>query len=134
MAKLAAIEGIGKKYANKLSKAGVGSLESLLKQGSTKKGRKGLASKTKISEKLILAWVNRADLARIKGVGTQYGDLLEASGVDSVPALARRKAENLVKKMIEVNTKKKLVRQPPGLAQVKNWIGQAGDLPKVVKH
>ena len=134
MAKLAAIEGIGKKYANKLSKTGVGSLESLLKQGSTKKGRKGLASETKISEKLILAWVNRADLARIKGVGTQYGDLLEASGVDSVPALARRKAENLVKKMVEVNTKKKLVRQPPGLAQVKNWIGQAGDLPKVVKH
>ena len=134
MAKLSAIEGIGKKYANKLGKAGVGSLKSLLTLGCTKKGRKGLASDTGIGEKLILEWVNRADLARINGIGTQYGDLLEASGVDSVPALARRNAKNLLKKMAEVNAKKKLVRQPPGLGQVNSWISQAGDLPKLVKH
>ena len=32
----------------------------------------------------------RANLERIKGVGEEYADLLEVSGVDTVPELARR--------------------------------------------
>lgn len=134
MAKLSQIEGIGKKYATKLEKAGIGTLEKLLKDGCKKKGRKDLAKTTGLSEKLILKWVNRADLARIKGIGTQYADLLEAAGVDTVPELAKRKPENLVQKMLEVNKKKKLVRSPPGLTRINNWKEQAKKLPKVIKH
>jgi len=51
-------------------------------------------------------WVNRADLARVKGVGSEYADLLENSGVDTVPELAQRNPSNLYHKMIEVNEKK----------------------------
>ncbi len=134
MAKLSQIEGIGKKFAAKLEKAGISSLEILLKKGSKKKGRKELAKTTGVSEKLILNWVNRADLARIQGIGTQYADLLEASGVDTVPELAKRKPENLEQKMEEVNKKKKLVRRPPGLARIKSWSAQAKKLPKVITH
>lgn len=134
MAKLSQIEGIGKKYARKLEKAGIESLEALLQEGCKKKGRKDLAKSTGISEKLILKWVNRADLARIQGIGTQYADLLEASGVDTVPELAKRKPENLEQKMLEVNKKKKLVRRPPGLARLNSWKDQAKKLPRVIKH
>ncbi len=134
MAKLSDIEGIGKKYAAKLQAAGVGSLDSLLAAGGAKKGRKDIAQKTGLSEKLILGWVNRADLARVKGIGTQYADLLECAGVDTVPELAQRNAGNLQQKMAEVNEKKKLVRKIPVLSQVEDWVAQAKKLPRVVKH
>ena len=82
MAKLSDIEGIGETYANKLKNAGIGSTQALLDSGSSKKGRKKIAEESGVSEKRVLAWVNRADLSRIKGVSTQYADLLEAAGVD----------------------------------------------------
>jgi predicted flap endonuclease-1-like 5' DNA nuclease len=134
MAKLADIEGIGEAYAAKLEAAGVTSLEDFLKKCADKKGRKAMAEKTGISEKLILNWVNRADLARIKGVSTQYADLLEAAGVDSVPELAQRNPDNLQAKMAEVNEAKKLVRKVPTASQVADWVAQAKELPRVVTH
>lgn len=134
MAKLSDIEGIGKKYATKLSTAGIGSLEKLIERGCLKKGRKEIAETCGVSEKLILEWVNRADLSRIKGVSTQYADLLECAGVDTVPELAQRNAANLQAKMAEVNTAKKLVRQLPAVSQVENWVIQAKEMPRVISH
>ena len=134
MAKIAEIEGIGPVYAEKLSKAGVATIEALLEQAASAKGRKALAEKSGISEDKLLEWVNRADLMRIKGVGSEYSDLLEAAGVDSCAELANRKAENLVQKMTEVNTAKKLVRKLPTLKLVEDWVAQAKKLPKVVTH
>jgi predicted flap endonuclease-1-like 5' DNA nuclease len=134
MAKLSAIEGIGEKFSVKLAAAGIRSLENLLQICSKKNERKKLAQETGISEKLILNWVNRADLARIKGVGTQYADLLEVAGVDTVPELAQRKPENLHAKMLEINEKKKLVRKTPTIAQVQDWVTQAKALPRVITH
>ncbi|MAA64519.1 MAG: ferredoxin [Alteromonadaceae bacterium] len=134
MTKLADIEGIGASYAGKLEGAGISSLENLLKVCGDKKGRQTAAEKSGISEKHILNWVNRADLARIKGVSTQYADLLEYAGVDTVPELAQRNAENLQAKMAEVNETRKLVRQVPGLSQVEDWIAQAKSLPRAVTH
>jgi len=134
MAKLSDIEGIGDAYAVKLQDAGVTSLENLLKTGSNKKGRKAIAEKSGINEKMILNWVNRADLTRVKGVSTQYADLLEAAGVDTVPELGTRKPENLQAKMVEVNNEKKLVRQVPSLKQVEDWVAQAKNLPKIITH
>lgn len=134
MTKLSEIEGIGEAFSAKLTDAGITSIENLLKTGGDKKGRKDIAEKTGINEKLVLNWVNRADLARIKGVSTQYADLLECAGVDTVPELAQRNAENLHAKMVEVNEAKKLVRQIPSASQVENWIVQAKDLPRTVHY
>lgn len=134
MTKLADIEGVGSSYATKLKKAGVRSVEALLKQGADKKGRQGLAKTSGISEKMLLEWVNRADLVRIKGVSTQYADLLECSGVDSVPELAKRVPDSLVKKMHDVNHRKHLVRREPSLSEVSRWVKEAKKLPKIVRH
>ena len=134
MAKLETIEGIGETYANKLREAGIVTTEALLEQGATPKGRKEIAQKTGIGDSLILKWINRADLFRIKGIGEEYADLLEAAGVDTVPDLARRKAENLYQKMVEVNTAKKLVRQVPAQSQVGDWIEQAKKLRRVMTY
>ncbi len=134
MAKLTEIEGIGESYAAKLKEAGITSLENLLTTGCEKKGRKEIAEKSGINEKLILNWVNRADLTRVKGISTQYADLLECAGVDTIPELAQRKADNLQAKMAQVNDEKHLVRKVPTTSQVQDWIAQAKELPRVVKH
>jgi len=134
MAKIIDIEGIGPKYAEKLIKAGVRSTDALLKQGATPAGRKEIAKKAGISDALILEWVNHVDLYRIKGVASEYSDLLEEAGVDTVVELAQRKGSNLFAKMTEVNTKKKLVRKLPTEAQVENWVSQAKKLPRVIKY
>jgi len=115
MTALSKIEGIGPKYQVVLKEAGVASVEALLKMGATPKGRVTLAETTKISDKLILEWVNHADLFRIKGVGEEYSDLLEEAGVDTVVELSKRVPANLVEKMAAANTAKKLVRQIPTL-------------------
>jgi predicted flap endonuclease-1-like 5' DNA nuclease len=134
MAKLTKVEGIGEVYAQKLQEAGVTTTDALLKQGATPNGRKEIAEKTGISGKLILEWVNHADLFRINGVGEEYADLLEAAGVDTVPELAQRNSENLYQKLLEVNEEKKLVRQLPSQTQVQGWVDQAKDLPRVIAY
>jgi len=134
MAKIVDVEGIGPVYAAKLQEAGITKTEILLEKGATPQGRKAIEEQTGISHSLILEWVNHVDLYRIKGVASEYSDLLEEAGVDTVVELARRVAENLYQKMIEVNAEKKLVRRPPTQAQVADWIEQAKKLPRVINY
>lgn len=134
MTKLTEIESIGEVYSAKLEDVGITSVENLLQTGGDKKSRKALAESTGVSEKQLLNWVNRADLSRIKGVSTQYADLLECAGVDTVPELAQRKPENLLAKMAEVNEEKNLVRKVPAVSQVEGWVQQAGELPRMVNY
>jgi len=134
MASIDAIEGIGHRYATKLRKARVRTTEALLKQAATRRGRKELAEKTGLGDRQILEWVNRADLMRIKGVGEEYSDLLEASGVDTIKELRRRNAANLLTAMVEINKKKNLVRRLPTEAMVQRWVDNAKDLDPVVSY
>lgn len=134
MYSLNAIEGIGPVYQEKLKAAGVGSADALLKQGATAKGRQELEKSTGISGKLILEWVNHADLFRVKGVGPEFADLLEEAGVDTIAELAQRKADNLHKTMLSSNAAKNLVNRMPSLENVQDWIDQAKKLPRVVQY
>jgi len=134
MANLMDIEGIGPAYAEKLSGQGLKTTDDLLAAAATPKGRQDLEAVTGISGALILGWVNKADLFRVKGIGTQYSDLLEAAGVDTVVELAQRRADKLTAKMAEVNAQKKLVRQLPTEGQVAAWIEAAKALPRAVSY
>ena len=134
MPTVAEIEGIGPVKAAKLTKAGVRGTNGLLKMGATRKGRAELAKATGFTPKQILEWVNRADLFRVKGIGTQYSDLLEAAGVDTAMELANRKPEALLETMAKVNAKKNLVNQLPGLSNVKTWVKNAKSLKRVVEY
>ncbi len=134
MAKIEAIEGIGAIYAAKLAEVGIETTEALLAKGATPAGRRGLAEATGISPDLILKWVNRADLFRIKGIGEEYSDLLEAAGVDTVPELAQRNPDNLYAKLREVNAEKKLVRRMPGRDEVGRWVAAAKQLERVITY
>jgi predicted flap endonuclease-1-like 5' DNA nuclease len=131
---VADVEGIGPAYAEKLAGAGVKTTDALLESGATAKGRADLEASTGISHALILKWVNRVDLYRIKGIGSEYSDLLEIAGVDTVPELAQRNAANLTETLAEANASRNLVRKLPTVDQVTDWVAQAKKLPRVVTY
>jgi predicted flap endonuclease-1-like 5' DNA nuclease len=134
VASLSDIEGIGPAYAAKLGEAGLQTTDDLLAAGGTPAGRASIAEETGVAVGLILEWVNHADLYRIKGVGSEYADLLEAAGVDTVVELAQRDATNLQAKLFEVNEQKKLVRGVPSESQVAAWVEQAKSLERAVHY
>lgn len=132
--KIDQIEGIGPAYAETLEAAGIATTQDLLEQGRTRKKREQLTQLTSISEKLILKWVNHADLMRIKGVAGQFAELLEAGGVDTVKEFAHRKAENLEPKLVEINEAKHLCGRVPSVIELQKMIDQAKELPPVVEY
>ena len=134
MTTLTTIEGIGPVLAEKLKSAGITSCEVLLEKGATSAGRKAIEEGSGMGHAQILKFVNHADLCRIKGVGGEYSELLEAAGVDTVPELAQRNAANLTTTMATVNAEKKLVRSLPSEKQVTSWVAQAKELPRVISH
>ena len=129
-----AIEGIGPKYGAKLRAVKCSTPAQLLKDGATRKGRKQIADKTGVSDKIILRCVNMADLFRIKGVATQYAELLEAAGVDTVKELRNRNAANLAAAMKSTNDAKRLCRQVPSQNMIENWIAQAKKLKPMISY
>ncbi len=128
------IEGIGPVNAERLRNEDISTVAALLEAGATKAGRRELASKSGLAEDLILNWVNRADLMRVRGVGTQYSDLLEAAGVDTVKELRRRRADNLHAAMAEANAQRSLVRRVPTEQEVGRWISRAQELMPMVSY
>ena len=132
--KLTSIQGIGAATEEKLKTAGVNSVDELLEQGATPKGREELAAKSGVSAGQILKFVNYADLFRIKGIAGQTAELLQAAGVDTVAELAQRNASNLATKLSEVNDAKKLTGKVPNEKQVAEMIEAAKTLPKKVTY
>lgn len=106
----------------------------LLKRGGTAKGHKQLASAINIDESHILEWVNHADLFRVRGIGSEYSDLLTAAGVDTTPELRQRNPAALYKTLVSTNEAKRLVRRLPTAEQVQEWVIQAKSLPRVIEY
>ena len=72
---------------------------------------------------------------RIKGVGSEFSDLLEVAGVDSPAELAQRNAANLAATFQSVVAERPgTVRRIPLETEVAGWIAEAKAMPKVVEH
>ena len=128
------VEGIGTTFGSKLNQVGIVTVMDLLQRGATRKGRAKLVEETGIYAGLILTWTNHCDLFRIKGVGKQFAELLEAAGVDTVVELAQRNPVNLYTRMVQVNMEKKLAGRSPRQDEVHGWVEQAKGLPRVVEY
>ena len=134
MSKLTTIEGIGPTLSSKLNEGGIRSINALLEAGATPAGRKEISTNCGIAEGRVLKFVSHADLMRVKGVGGEYAELLEASGVNTIPELAMRNPTNLAARMAEENATRKLVRVVPSAATVAKWVDQATRMSRVIRH
>lgn len=132
--KITDIEGIGPATQEKFVAAGITTVEQLLEKGAEPAGRKELMEATGLAKEKMLAFVNMADLFRLKGVGSQFAELLQASGVNTVVELSKRKPENLHAKMLEVNEEKHLLKSPPSLEKITAWVEEAKELPRKVNY
>ena len=117
-----------------LKKAGIRTTVRLLETAKDAKGRRLLAEKTGLSEKNILRWANLSDKMRIKGVGEDYANLLQAAGVDTLKELKYRNPARLAKAMADANAKRKLVRVLPSDKAVVRWVGDASKLPMKITY
>ncbi len=134
MASLESIKELTPEALLKLQETGITDTDTFLSKAATPKDRKALAEATQIDPAVLLRCANLADLCRIKGIGREYADLLEAVGVDTVPELAQRNPESLYQKIVDVNAEKKLVSLMPTLELVQNWIRQAKELPRILSY
>jgi predicted flap endonuclease-1-like 5' DNA nuclease len=134
MATIDAIAGLDPKSATRFRKSRVRTTEALLRRAATRRGRRELAASTGLDEKQILVWVNRADLMRVKGIGSEYSELLEAAGVDTIKELRRRNHVSLTKKMIQLNESQRLVQRLPTEGMVERWVGHAAQLDPIITH
>ena len=132
--KIIDIEGVGEVYAEKLVAEGINKVSELLEKCAAPKGRKELAEKTGISEKLILRWTNHADLFRINGVGPQFAELLEKAGVDTVKEFRHRVPENLQPKLEEINEQFKICGRVPAVSEIQKMVDQAKELEPMITY
>jgi len=128
------LDGLGPDFAIKMKKAGIRTTEKLLEMTKSLKGRQMLAKQTEIDQKQLLCVANLIDRMRIKGVGLEYAELLEAAGVKTVRELRYRNPARLAEAMAKANTKHKLVRVLPSEHTVERWIDHAKKLPVKISY
>lgn len=123
------IEGIGRGFGAKLRAIGIETTLDLLENCANAAGVQSVAERTGIEAVLLTKCASMADLMRIAGVGSQNSELLEASGVASVQALANRDAASLTARMAEVNARARVAPSVPDAGAVADWVRQARSLP-----
>ncbi|MFC0183262.1 protein of unknown function [Pseudarcicella hirudinis] len=128
------LKGISTTVADKLKELGYPTSDPFLAKAATPAGRNELASQLGIFPKEVLELANRADLARLKGIGSVYSDLLEVAGVDTVKELSKRIPANLHAKILSANENDQLTSRPPTLAAVEDWVDQAKNLPYILEY
>ena len=131
---LGELKGINDTLTNLLKAQGLIDSDTLLEATRTPKGRKELAETIGVDKSVILELANRADLARIKGIGRVYSDLMEEAGVDTVKELSKRVPENLHAKLVEINSVRQLTQRPPSADQVAGFVEQAKNLPPMLEY
>jgi len=131
---IADIEDIDVDEAKALKSVGIRTTEKLLEAAKSPKGRKQLAAKTELNEKMLLRWANIADKLRIKGMGKEYAALLREVGVDTVKELRYRNPARLAKSMAEANKKRKLVGFLPSEKLARRWVEDAKKLPQKITY
>lgn len=128
------IKGVSSTHAKTLKKHGLGNSDKYLAATKTAQMRRELANKLRVDEKMVLEHANRCDLARVKGVGEAFSNLLEDAGVDTIKELANRVPENLHEKMMERNKGKRIAHRHATMKEVKSWVAQAKALPAGLEY
>jgi predicted flap endonuclease-1-like 5' DNA nuclease len=126
------LRGISLDIRRKLKRQGISYTHQLLREAGSAEQRRRLAERSRINETALLRLVRRADLARVKGVGAIFADMLEMIGVDQVTTLAKQDPLDLRARLYQLNASERLARRAPTPEEVEQWIVQARALPRLV--
>jgi predicted flap endonuclease-1-like 5' DNA nuclease len=125
------LRGISLDVRIKLKRQGVSYTHQLLREAGSIERCRRLAARSGIDEATLTRLVRRADLARIKGIGAIFADMLEMIGVDQVAVLAGQDSRDLHARLHELNSAERLARRSPTPDEVQQWIAQARALPRL---
>jgi hypothetical protein len=127
------LRGISLDIRRKLKRQGISYTHQLLREAGSAEQRRRLAERSRIDEMALSRLVRRADLARVKGVGAIFADMLEMIGVEQVTTLAEQDPRHLRARLYQLNTAERLARRAPTPEEVEQWIVQARALPRLVE-
>ena len=108
-------------FRKELPKVGIFQLEDLVTKTRDRREREELALRLLIPKEKLSAWIPKAELALLKGLGVENLRLLEGVGVDSVQKLAAETPENLYKKMLRLYNNRRI----PSEAKIHIWVREA---------
>lgn len=128
------LRGVSYEQQLKLKDQGIYSSDQLLQAARTSAGRQELAEHVNVDAEAVLELAKRADLARVRGIGGVFADLLEYIGVETVGELATRPPVDLHAQILETNGQAKLAGRLPTLGAVEDWVSQATQLPNVLEY
>ncbi|MBT8123232.1 MAG: 30S ribosomal protein S2 [Gammaproteobacteria bacterium] len=123
------IEGIGPKYGEALTKAGIATVEQLLEQCASAEARAKCAETTGLNVKSLERWAKMSDFFRLTDVAGNEAELLEVSGYRNMADLAESTAVDLLSKLQATNAEKSLAPSVPEESVIESWISQAKTLP-----
>ena len=126
------LRGISNEVRNKLKRNGVTYTHQLIEAAGRPESRRELAARSGIEEATLLRLTCRADLARIKGIGAIFADMLELIEVDRVSRLAEHDPAQLHAILHDLNAAERFARRAPTQDEVADWVAQARALPHIV--
>lgn len=106
----------------------------LLRAAARWEDRAALARAARIPPEFLTELVQRADMARVNGVGTVFGLMLEELGVRDVAALAAQEPDVLHVQLRRYNQDERLARRSPTPEEVVAWVAQARRLQPLVTY
>lgn len=128
------LRGITSQMEAALKANGIYNSDQFLMAARNPAGRQTLAGAIGVAARDVLELANRADLARVRGIGGVFSDLLENAGVDTVRELAARRPDNLYAKLVETNAVQHVAGRAPTMNAVKDWVAQAKNLTGVLEY
>jgi hypothetical protein len=127
------VPGLPLEAAEILKSEGIRTTIALLRSAKTARQRDRLAQLTGAGSASVRAWVTAADRMRVKGVGSEYSQLLGLAGVSTVSDLRYRNPKHLADQMAEAS-KRMRVKLLPKEKMVGRWIESAKKLSPLVQY
>ncbi|MDO8556261.1 MAG: DUF4332 domain-containing protein [Nanoarchaeota archaeon] len=116
------IEGIGPEYTERLKAIGINNTKDLWEADAS-----SIAKKIDVSTATIEKWQQMAELIAVSGIGPQYAELLQRSGIKSIVQLASSAPKHLLARVrrLQDSLKIKIQGSSLNIELVNRWIKSA---------
>jgi Domain of unknown function (DUF4332) len=117
-------------HLSKLKAAGIESTDDMMRIWNDAALRASIVATTGIRDEQLVRLISIARMARMKGIGPKYAQLLVSAGVIGRRSLSTHTPETLLKRLVEVNGARKLASCVPTATEVETWFTQLKPAPE----